>query len=83
MIKLGIPESRALVTIPAGDLGEGIHGGLQTSLHQLLEGVLGQVAGSSVGVTAVLKTRTWFPISNMAVAIWEIQNGGDHKGNSK
>jgi len=50
---LDVPESRALVTVPAGDLGEGVHGGLQTSLHQLLEGVLGQVAGSSVGVTAV------------------------------
>jgi len=50
---LDVPESRALVTVPAGDLGEGFHGGLQTSLHHLHEGVLGQVAGSSVGVTAV------------------------------
>ena len=35
-------------------LGEGVHGGLETGLHQLLEGVLGQVAGSPVGFTAVL-----------------------------
>jgi len=50
---LDVPESRALVTVPAGDLGEGVHGGLQTGLHQLLEGGLGQVAGSPVRVTAV------------------------------
>ena len=65
MIKLNIPESRALVTVPAGDLGKGVRGGLQTSLHQLLEGVLGQVAGSSVGVAAVLNM---VPTSNMAAA---------------
>jgi len=50
---LEVPDSGALVSVPARDVGEGVHGRLQNRPYLLLEGVLRQVAGSSGGVTAV------------------------------
>jgi len=52
---LDVPDGGALVTVPAGDLGEAVNIGFQINLHQLMMEVLVQVAkaGSKVGVQAV------------------------------
>lgn len=50
---LDVPVGRALVSIPAGDLGEHVDDRLQSLLDQPVKGLLGQAAGIPVRVATV------------------------------